>query len=486
MVSNKSEMADQAGHSARPAAGTGRMLGAWASAWVALVLLAVYLLITGGETFISDGELMLLTAVRLADYQTLTLPEAAAAFPQTVEGQGGFLFSRYGLGQPMAAGVLYLVGTYIIGMGLLPDSAAYQVGRFVALLLPALATALTGGLLCGWAAQLYRSLRLGVLLALLYGLGTLALPYSRFFFSEPLFTCCLVLAAFAFYQRWPLLAGLALGYALATRLSGVFVLPAFLAYAWLCGYRLRGLLWTGAGVVPGLLLIVLNNWVRFRSLYEYGYGNEGFTGNLLEGLAGLLLSPGKSLFLYVPLLLVLPFAVLPFARRWPAEAVLVAGLTLLTLLQSALWWIWWGGWGWGPRFLVPLMPFLTLLLGVLLERRGWRAIILYLLFPLSLAVNMLGIMVDFNEYLSEITRGDMAREQIYLWQPAHSPILAHIRQLDLQDVPIVSFALSRPDVGFSEPAATLISAGMVLLLVGALAGLWHTLRQDARLRKHNR
>jgi hypothetical protein len=80
----------------------------------------------------------------------------------------------------------------------------------------------------------------------------------------------------------------------------------------------------------------------------------------------------------------------------------------------------------------------------------------------------------------------MAREQIYLWQPAHSPILAHIRQLDLQDVPIVSFALSRPDVGFSEPAATLISAGMVLLLVGALAGLWHTLRQDARLRKHNR
>jgi hypothetical protein len=481
MVSNNIETADQARHRAQPAAG---MLGAQASAWVALFLLAVYLLITGGETFISDGELMLLTAVRLADEQTLTLPETAAAFPQTVRGQGGFLFSRYGVGQPMAAGVLYLVGTYGVGMGLLPGSAAYQVGRFMALLLPALATALTGGLLCGWAAQLYRSLRLGVLIALLYGLGTLALPYSRFFFSEPLFTCCLLLAAFALYQRWPLLAGLALGYALATRLSGVFVLPAFVAYAWLCGYRLRGLLWAGAGVVPGLLLIMLNNWVRFRSLYEYGYGNEGFTGNLLEGLAGLLLSPGKSLFLYVPLLLVLPFAVLPFARRWPAEAVLVAGLTLLTLLHSGLWWIWWGGWGWGPRFLVPLMPFLVLVAGVLLEQRGWRAAMLYLLFPLSLAVNLLGIMVDFNKYLSEITRGDMAREQIYLWQPAYSPLVAHIQRLDMQDMPIVSFALSRPDIGFSEPAATLISAGMVLLLVGALAGLWHTLRQDARLNNH--
>jgi hypothetical protein len=217
--------------------------------------------------------------------------------------------------------------------------------------------------------------------------------------------------------------------------------------------------------------------VRFRTLFAHGYGDEGFTGNLLVGLAGLLFSPGKSLFLYVPLMLAVPFAVAPFARRFPAEAALVGALTLITLVQSALWWIWWAGWGWGPRFLVPLLPFLVLLLGVLLARHRWRLLIGVVLFPLSLAVNMLGVLVDFNVYLSEITRGSMERESIYLWQPAASPIVAHLRRLDLGEVPVVSFQLSRGDIGFPEPLATILSVGMVVLVLVALLGLWHTLRR---------
>jgi hypothetical protein len=450
----------------------------WLAVWVGLLLLGVYLLTTGGQTFISDGELMLITTTRIVDLHTLTLPEEAAAFPQAVRGQGGFLFSRYGVGQPLAAGVLYAFGTYVVGMWLVPGSAPYLVGRFFALLLPAVATALAGGMLAAWAARLYRSLAIGAALGLLFGLGTLAWPYSRFFFSEPLFMCCLLLAAVGLAAGWPLAGGLALGYALATRIGGVFVVPVFLLYAWLCRRQVRDMLWLLVGMVPGGVLILLHNWVRFRAFTEQGYGGEGFTGNLVEGLAGLLFSPGKSLFLYVPLFVALPFAALPFARRFRAEAVLVGGLTLTLLVQSALWWIWWGGWGWGPRFLVPLMPFLVLSLGVLLERRAWRWIIGAVLLPLSVAVNLLGILVDFNVYLSEFTRGVLAREQLYLWQPMHSPLLAHMRRLDLSEAPIVSFQLSRSDIGFSEPAATLLSIGMIVLVLGALAGLWRTVRQS--------
>jgi MFS family permease len=126
------------------------------------------------------------------------------------------------------------------------------------------------------------------------------------------------------------------------------------------------------------------------------------------------------------------------------------------------------------------MPFLVLLLGVLLAERGWRWLFGLLLVPLSLAVNALGILVDFNQYLSDITRGEQAREAIYLWQPAYSPILAHIRRLDWQQVPIVSFHLSRSDIGFPEPAATLLSAATVALTLGALAGLGWLLWQSHR------
>jgi hypothetical protein len=121
------------------------------------------------------------------------------------------------------------------------------------------------------------------------------------------------------------------------------------------------------------------------------------------------------------------------------------------------------------------MPFLMLMPGVLLHKRRWQVVIGLLLLPLSLFMNVLGIMVDFNSYLSEITQGDMSREAIYLWQPAYSPILAHIRRVDLHNIPVVSFHLSRSDIGFPEPAATFLSIGLVCLLLGALVGLWRAL-----------
>ncbi|NJN68746.1 MAG: hypothetical protein HC884_19610 [Chloroflexaceae bacterium] len=447
--------------------------------WTGLLLLGVYLLTTGGQTFISDGEIMLLTAVRLVDAQTLRLPESATAFPQVVRGYDGTLVSCYGLGQPLLAAVLYWVGRYLVGWYLLPGGDDFHLGKFFALLLPALATALTGRVLCAWATRLYRSSRLGVVLGLLYGLGTLAWPYSRFFFSEPLFTACLVLAAFALFQRRPLRAGLFYGYAVVTRIGGVVLLPAFLLYAWFHAHpqeRLRRIAWMGVGGLPGGLLVLFHNWVRFRTLTEAGYPGQGFTGNLLEGLYGLLLSPGKSIFLYVPLLLALPAAVVPFIRQFRPEALLVGALTLITLIESAMWWMWWGGWGWGPRFLTPLMPFLVLSLGSLLRRRPWQYLIVGMLLPLSLMVNMMGILVDFNVYIREVTGGISTREMIYLFQPEYSPILGHLRYLDLKTIPIVSLDLHQQHTGFPEPAATFVSACLVLLTAGSLVGLWRAVK----------
>jgi hypothetical protein len=481
------------------------------SLWVGLLLLAAYLLVAGRQPFISDGEVMLITTMRIVDERTLSLPEGASIYPQTVRRADGYLFSKYGLGQPLAAAPLYALGRYGIGRAIGAGENAFYVGRFLALLLPALATALTGGVLCVWAARLYGSARMGVALALLYGLCTLAWPYSKFFFSEPLFTACLVLAALAIHSRRPLIAGLALGYAVFTRVGGAVLLPAFVLYLWLTTTNderrmtndqrpktndqrtkiaagswplvlgrwsliIQRFFWMALGGLPFALAVIGYNWVRFRAPTEQGYANEGFSGNLFEGLYGLLLSPGKSVFLYVPLLLALPWAVAPFARRFRPEAALIGALAIITLLQSALWWIWWAGWGWGPRFLVPLMPFLVLSLGVLLERRAWRYVIGLVLAPLSIAVSLLGILVDFNTYIDELTRGEIGREAIYLYQPAFSPILAHIRRLDLSDLPIVSFALASPEIGFPQPWATLVSASFVGLLLIAAVGLWWSSR----------
>lgn len=437
-------------------------------------MLGCYLLTVGGQTFISDGEIMLLSAVQLIDEQRISLPDWAYVFPQVVQGADSALYSRYGLGQPLLAGLFYWFGRYVVGWYLLPGSNDFLVGKFFAMLLPMFATALTGGIICLWASRLYRSHHIGITLALLYGTGSLAFPYARFFFSEPLFTCCLVVACYAIYRHRPYVAGFAYGYAVATRIGGGILLPALFLYAWRKGSKTRDFVKIALGGIPSVLLILAYNWARFHSFAEYGYvADKGFTGNVVVGLYGLLFSPGKSVFLYVPLLLLLPWYTRPFMQRFPAEGWLIASVVLLTLLQSASWWMWWAGWGWGPRFLVPLMPLLVLPLGHGAQQANhWGRLPFFALWAASLAMNMLGILVNFNDYLIALTHGIKEREMIYLFNPVFSPVLAHIARLHIHAIPIVSFSLNEPVVGFPRYAAPWITGGFVVLVVVSASKLW--------------
>jgi hypothetical protein len=81
---------------------------------------------------------------------------------------------------------------------------------------------------------------------------------------------------------------------------------------------------------------------------------------------GLLLSPGKGLLEYAPPALLAPFGVALRARR-RAETVLLLALILIDLIAHANVLIRWvGGWSWGPRFLMPVLPLILLLLAPLL------------------------------------------------------------------------------------------------------------------------
>jgi len=69
-----------------------------------------------------------------------------------------------------------------------------------------------------------------------------------------------------------------------------------------------------------------------------------------------------------------PFAaVILWARRRAETALLLALIGLQVAGHANLLISWLGGWSWGPRFLVPVLPFMTLLLVPLFEARGrWR------------------------------------------------------------------------------------------------------------------
>ncbi|MCX7792264.1 MAG: hypothetical protein N2378_16645, partial [Chloroflexaceae bacterium] len=292
-------------------------------------------------------------------------------------------------------------------------------------------TAATAALLAWWAVQLGATGAWATALALLYGLATLAWPYARTFFSEPLAALLILLAAEradaarrlpagAPTQRRALFfSGLAGGLVLPTRIAAGVALPVIGLYVLRVAWKGRAettvmgvkqpsfvwpiVAWVG-GLLPGLGLLLWYNLARFGTPIASGYASEGslFTTPLLEGLYGLLFSPGKSVFLYAPaLLLALPGGLILWRRGARAPVVLAGGLFLSHLLLYACWGEWHGGGVWGPRFLLPVVaPLLALAAGIgTTGATRWRPVAVALLGLAGLAANLGGVLFNFSTYV---------------------------------------------------------------------------------------
>lgn len=99
-------------------------------------------------------------------------------------------------------------------------------------------------------------------------------------------------------------------------------------------------------------------------------GTVSFDTPLLQGLYGLLFSPGKGLVWLAPPLLLLCWS---GWRRWRTqrwEAGLVLAVFVPMLVFYAMYHFWEGGVSWGPRYLLPFVPLLVLMSGAALASGG--------------------------------------------------------------------------------------------------------------------
>ena len=271
-----------------------------------------------------------------------------------------------------------------------------RVGQLQAtLLFNAIVTAWTAVLLWLTALRLGYRDRTAMLLGLLFGVATIAWPYAKQFFGEPLSALSLLACFYGLLAwrhagraRWLVVAGIGAAVAIAT-VNAHAVLVAVLLIWWVVdwvvrgrqfgsGKGLRGLAAFAIPVVVAGGLLVAYNLVRFGSPFDTGYhfeSGEGFTTPIWQGLWGLLFSPYRSTFLHTPLFIASMLAFVPFWRRHRSEAAAIAAISLALILMYSTWWMWWGGYAWGPRFLVPLTPFWVLLLAPVVEKLetgAWR------------------------------------------------------------------------------------------------------------------
>lgn len=471
-------------------------------AWVLLLLIAVYTLTYSG-VFHSDDEMSVAAAAEslvkrggLAIDQLRWNQDLSAGIGKY--GLDGHLYSKYGWGASVALAPLYLAARLLPPLG--NAQAANLLNIFV--------TALTAVLVMRCARQLGTGEGTATALALLFGLATMAWPYAKYLFGEPL-TGLLLLAAFHELLAHRdsrsavrlLSAGLVLAAALAVKTANAAAIPVFAVqlafYEWEGGRGgtaayLRRLVTAGlvmaAPVVMAGTITLAYNWVRFGDILDAGYlAIERFSGRLDQGLPGLLLSPGRGLIFYVPLVWLLLPALPAFWRRHRIETLVILLLAASQTLLYARWHVWFGGWCWGPRFLVPLMPFLVLALGPWLENvwqqpgAGRMRLAVGLVAAASVAVQVLGLGIDYNLYLSNLLaqHPELRAGIAYLTvdDPAYSPLLGQLGLLRIENLDMAWLRVGQ--AGAWVDWRILVPALIFLAATLALPRLWNH-RQSRR------
>jgi hypothetical protein len=147
--------------------------------------------------------------------------------------------------------------------------------------------------------------------------------------------------------------------------------------------------------------------------------------HFLPAFFGPLVSPGKSLFVYSPVVLL---SVVTLVQK-RTEALAAWGYVLLLVLAQALFYdgIWWGNVNWGLRFLAPAIPLLTIASAPLIHRifhlpKGW--IYIALLGGLSALVQLIGISAPLGEYYrSLMSLSPQAAGSLGIWDPGYSALV---------------------------------------------------------------
>lgn len=228
----------------------------------------------------------------------------------------------------------------------------------------------------------------------LYAFATITLPYSTVLYSHQLVAGFLFSAFALLYLTsrsqvgfWSVpVAGFLLGLSLFTEYTVAIVVVAIGVYAlWLLRGSLRSaaiFCLTGAIPLAGLMVY---NAACFGNPFDTGYSHDfcwssaqaagvaGFTYPHLGPLWDLTFGTYRGLFFISPWLVLAVIGFYVLARSgFKLESGLCLAIPLVFIVTISAYWGWNGGRTDGPRYLVPIVPFLAFLAAFGLESAWWR------------------------------------------------------------------------------------------------------------------
>lgn len=390
--------------------------------------------------------------------------------------------------------------------------------RLFALFTNAWVTALSAVLMYLITRRLGYHSQVALALTLLFGLATLAWPYAKYDYAEPGIALALLGTVYFLLRGvqdrqlgWVLVSGLiivcgiAIKFVTAINLVVLVPLPALVSFQ---GSRqfLRSLAWALVRTLVFLAPIGLVGLVALVALVSASDLESFVPTDLTErlsagldlptwiGLYGNLLSPGKSVLLYAPPLILALFGSLPFISRHKWWSLPFACIPLIYLLIYSSVGDWYGGSTWGPRYLVPAVPLLLVMAAPILEKalfdngvRELRAAVV--LGAVGIGMQLLAVANNFERYFSLLRSqvlpqipesgaflagrvgqayyahpANLPAEKesvLYLFATPFSPIFAHIWMLAADTVDL--FLITSPEIlraVLSRPPWTLLGVAI--------------------------
>ncbi|MEW5694062.1 MAG: hypothetical protein AB1765_12300, partial [Candidatus Hydrogenedentota bacterium] len=414
-----------------------------------LLTLTFQILIISGHIYSLDEEVTFQTARSIVENFSTDIEHTEKNHFYCKKGVDNKYYSKFGIGFSLFLVPFIITGKFIsIIFGLKQTNLLYFVSSFANIIVISLIVAV----FCLLVWNISKNRKISIILSLTLGFSTFLMPYGRTLFNDPFCLLNLTLSIYFFYlfkaalqtqnlrERYLFYSGIFSGLMFATRFEYTIIIPGisllFLNLLKTNKKSLYKIIFYIVPVVVIFLFLGLYNHTRFGRFYDTGIYNQDpsdkFSTPLFVGLSGMLLSPGKGIIFYAPVIILSIWGLKDWIKTRGIESFIILFFIILpVLILHSKWHSWMGGWSWGPRRLIGILTLLLLpainALASILNKRENKLLINFILviFLTGFLIQVPGFLVNFMDYI------EWAQSQRHstIYELTWSPYIGHIRYL---------------------------------------------------------